>query len=103
MMEKFEAEGMEVKLFLFTVLQIHLFSPWSAGRGLLQWHPGGTGEMEGPRLFYQDIKDAKAWPNGTARGQEGDISGGGAAWPPPMLGSLQRSLLQTHNSIFNIP
>lgn len=33
-MEKFGAEEMEVQLFLFTVLQIHLFSPWSTRRGL---------------------------------------------------------------------
>lgn len=43
-MEKFGAEEMEVKLFLFTVLQIRLFSPWSAGRGLLRWRAGGRGD-----------------------------------------------------------
>lgn len=56
MMEKFEAEGMEVKLFLFTVLQIHLFSPWSAGRGLLQWHPGGTGRWRGLGCFTRTLR-----------------------------------------------
>lgn len=39
-MEKFGAEEMEVKLFLFAVLQIRLFSPWSVGRGLLRQRVG---------------------------------------------------------------
>lgn len=89
---------MEVKLFLFTVLQIHLFSPWSAGRGLLQQHPGGTGRWRGPGCFTRTLRMPRLGLTGQpcARGQEGDISGGGAAWPPPMAGSLQRSPLQMH-------
>lgn len=42
-MEKFGAEEIEVKLFLFTVLQICLFSPWSVGRGPLRQRTGGQG------------------------------------------------------------
>lgn len=49
-MEKFGAEEMEVKLFLFTVLQIRLFSPWSTQRGL---RPRHVGVAERPELFHQ--------------------------------------------------
>lgn len=59
-MEKFGAEEMEVQLFLFTVLQIHLFSPWSTRRGLCPWPRGGGGA----RLFHQPRAPglAPAWP-----------------------------------------
>lgn len=63
--EKFGAEEMEIKLFLFTVLQIRLFSPRSTGRGLLRQHVGGRGDG-GARLFYRCINDIEVWTNRTA-------------------------------------
>lgn len=99
-MEKFGAEEMEVKLFLFTVLQIHLFSPRSTGRGLLRsmW---GDGEMEGPGCFTDALATLRFGLTGRpcAGGWEA-LAEGGAAWPPPVPGSLQLSLLQTHHSLF---
>lgn len=74
-MEKFGAEEMEIKLFLFAVLQIRLFSPWCVGRGLLR---RCVGETEGPRLFHRRVNDAEAWPNedGHVPGAGGGIGGG---------------------------
>lgn len=92
-MEKFGAEEMEFKLFLFAVLQICLFSPWSVGRGLLC----SVWDMERSWLFYQCLR---AWPHGTAMCQEpGGIGTGGSAWPLPVPKSLQSRLLQTHCSL----
>jgi len=71
---------MEVKLFLFTVLQIRLFSPWSAGR----WSGLGC-----------SADTAEAWPDGTAvsRGWEAMAEGG--------CSMAASRLVQTHRSLFD--
>lgn len=83
-MERFGAEELEVELFLFAVLQIHLFSPWSAGRGCSSGAQG-MGRLRGPGCSTATCMVPRLSLAGRprARGREA-LAERGTAWPPPV-------------------
>lgn len=87
-MEKFGAEEMEVKLFLFAVLQICLLSPWGHREGPALAVHRGTGGWRGSGCFISTLRTPRLGlvEEPCARGQEA------------LVDRVQRGLLQYHRA-----